>query len=185
MSTGAGWQQDREQKVCAAQHCPNLAVGSQVILWVLGEYGSLADIGPAGVLRTMGTLAEEHTLSDPVRGYLLSAVAKLAVQVQSSGAGASNFAWLVASSQLPETTSIDVHGRQTQTSTSCKAVISFGADGQIGIKKSAKTGLLLQYCAASCQGVGDAWIRWPMLQQDNCNRYPPGCWSFIHEITAG
>ena len=52
-----------------------------MILWVLGEYGSLADIGPAGVLRALSTLAEEHTLSDPVRGYLLTAMAKLAVQV--------------------------------------------------------------------------------------------------------
>jgi hypothetical protein len=54
---------------------------AQVILWVLGEYGSLADIGASGVLRALSTLAEEHTLSDPVRGYLLAAMAKLAVQV--------------------------------------------------------------------------------------------------------
>jgi hypothetical protein len=52
----------------------------QVILWVLGEYGGLADIGPAGVLQALSTLAEEHTLSDPVRGYLLTAMAKLALQ---------------------------------------------------------------------------------------------------------
>lgn len=48
---------------------------------MLGEYGSLADMGPAGVLRALGSLAEEHTLSDPVRGYLLTAMAKLAAQV--------------------------------------------------------------------------------------------------------
>jgi hypothetical protein len=60
-----------------------LCAFAQVILWVLGEYGSLADIGPSGVLRALSTLVEEHTLSDPVRGYLLTAMAKLAVQVSS------------------------------------------------------------------------------------------------------
>jgi len=57
---------------------------AQVILWVLGEYGTLADVGAGGVLRALGSLAEEHTLADPVRGYLLTAMAKLATQVRAS-----------------------------------------------------------------------------------------------------
>lgn len=56
----------------------------QVILWVLGEYGGLADVGAAGVLRALSSLAKEHTLSDPVRGYLLTAMAKLALQASPS-----------------------------------------------------------------------------------------------------
>ena len=57
------------------------ASAAQVILWVLGEYGTLADIGTAGVLSTLGALAEEQQLSDRVRGYLLTAMAKLVAQV--------------------------------------------------------------------------------------------------------
>lgn len=51
-----------------------------VILWVLGEYGTLADVGATGVLMALGTLAEKSTPSDFVRGYLLSAMAKLTIQ---------------------------------------------------------------------------------------------------------
>lgn len=51
---------------------------------MLGEYGTLADVGAGAVLRALGSLAEEHTLADPVRGYLLTAMAKLATQVRAS-----------------------------------------------------------------------------------------------------
>lgn len=54
---------------------------TQVILWVLGEYGSLADVGSAGVLVALGELAERRPPSELVRGYLISAVAKLCAQV--------------------------------------------------------------------------------------------------------
>ncbi len=54
----------------------------QVVLWVLGEYGALADVGAAGVLATLGRLAGSRPLSDHVRGYLLTALAKLCAQVR-------------------------------------------------------------------------------------------------------
>lgn len=53
----------------------------QVIVWVLGEYGSLADVGASGVLIALGNLAERRPPSEFVRGYLISAIAKLSTQV--------------------------------------------------------------------------------------------------------
>ena len=56
---------------------------AQVIVWVVGEYGAVADGGPAAALTALGRLAEEGAPSDHVRGYLLTALAKLAAQVPS------------------------------------------------------------------------------------------------------
>lgn len=40
----------------------------------------MADVGPGGVLGALGRLAEGGALSDHVRGYLLTAMAKLVAQ---------------------------------------------------------------------------------------------------------
>ena len=55
---------------------------SQVIFWVLGEYGGQADIGAAGVMEKLAATAERQSLSDTARGYMLTAIAKLCAQVR-------------------------------------------------------------------------------------------------------
>ena len=55
---------------------------AQVIFWVLGEYGAQADIGATGVMEKMAAVAERRSLSDTVRGYMLTAIAKLVAQVR-------------------------------------------------------------------------------------------------------
>ena len=54
----------------------------QVIFWVLGEYGAQADIGAAGVMEKVAAVAERRSLSDTVRGYMLTAIAKLVAQAR-------------------------------------------------------------------------------------------------------
>ena len=54
----------------------------QTIFWVLGEYGGLADIGVDGVMEKLAATAERRNLSDTVRGYMLTAIAKLCAQVR-------------------------------------------------------------------------------------------------------
>ena len=54
----------------------------QVIFWVLGEYGAQADIGAAGVMEKVAAVGERRSLSDTVRGYMLTAVAKLVAQAR-------------------------------------------------------------------------------------------------------
>ncbi len=54
----------------------------QVIFWVLGEYGTQADIGAAGVMEKVAAVAERRSLSDTVRGYMLTAIAKLVAQAR-------------------------------------------------------------------------------------------------------
>lgn len=52
----------------------------QVACWVLGEYGALAPGGAAAARDRLVATGEAAALSDPIRGYLLSALAKLAAQ---------------------------------------------------------------------------------------------------------
>ncbi|CAL8463047.1 g2581 [Coccomyxa elongata] len=57
---------------------PNILL--KVICWVLGEYGTLAPGGAPAVLERLVDLAEGQALPDEVRGYLLTALAKLHAQ---------------------------------------------------------------------------------------------------------
>ncbi|KAK9907437.1 hypothetical protein WJX75_003646 [Coccomyxa subellipsoidea] len=57
---------------------PNILI--KVICWVLGEYGGLAPGGAIAVVERLVDLAEGQALPDEVRGYLLSAIAKLHAQ---------------------------------------------------------------------------------------------------------
>ena len=52
----------------------------QVACWVLGEYGAMAPGGAAAARDRLVATGEAAALSDPIRGYLLSALAKLAAQ---------------------------------------------------------------------------------------------------------
>lgn len=56
-----------------------------VVTWVLGEYGVLAaqqdpPVPPAEVMTLLADLALRQGVKDEVRGYVLSALAKLAAQ---------------------------------------------------------------------------------------------------------
>ena len=57
-----------------------LARIAQVACWVLGEYGALAEGGATAARDRLVAVGEAAALSDSTRGYLLSALAKLAVQ---------------------------------------------------------------------------------------------------------
>lgn len=52
----------------------------QVICWVLGEYGTLADIPVESVIDRMATILDTQTATDSVRGYLVTAFGKLCSQ---------------------------------------------------------------------------------------------------------
>lgn len=56
----------------------------QVICWVLGEYGTLADIPVDSVIDKLSGVLDTHTASDSVRGYLITALGKLCSQAQRS-----------------------------------------------------------------------------------------------------
>ena len=57
---------------------------------MLGEYGAQADIGAAGVMEKVAAIAERRSLSDTVRGYMLTAVAKLVAQARLSAVNPEN-----------------------------------------------------------------------------------------------
>lgn len=52
----------------------------QVICWVLGEYGTLADIPVESVIDKMAAVLDTQTATDSVRGYLVTAFGKLCSQ---------------------------------------------------------------------------------------------------------
>ncbi len=54
---------------------------------MLGEYGAQADVGAAGVMEKVAAVAERRSLSDTVRGYMLTAVAKLVAQARGPSPG--------------------------------------------------------------------------------------------------
>ena len=62
-------------------HRTGLAVRSapvmQVICWVLGEYGTVSGASAATVLDQICAVEDRQTVDDGVRGYMLSALAKL------------------------------------------------------------------------------------------------------------
>jgi len=58
------------------------AAAVQVICWVLGEYGTLADIPVDSVIDKLAGILDSHSASDSVRGYLITALGKLCSQAQ-------------------------------------------------------------------------------------------------------
>ncbi|KAL3152008.1 hypothetical protein ABBQ32_001127 [Trebouxia sp. C0010 RCD-2024] len=56
------------------------AVLLKVICWVLGEYGTLADIPVDSVIDKLAGIVDTHSATDAVRGYLITALGKLCSQ---------------------------------------------------------------------------------------------------------
>lgn len=56
------------------------SVLAQVICWVLGEYGTLADIPVESVIDKMAAILDSQKATDSVRGYLVTAFGKLCSQ---------------------------------------------------------------------------------------------------------
>lgn len=54
----------------------------QVICWVLGEYGTLADIPVDSVIDKLVGILDTQNVTDSVRGYLITALGKLCSQAQ-------------------------------------------------------------------------------------------------------
>lgn len=52
----------------------------QVICWVLGEYGTLADIPVESVIDKMAAILDTQKATDAVRGFLVTAFGKLCSQ---------------------------------------------------------------------------------------------------------
>ena len=52
----------------------------QVICWVLGEYGMGAGAGAGEIMDQLAAITEAQSVSDTVRGYMLTAFGKLASQ---------------------------------------------------------------------------------------------------------
>lgn len=52
----------------------------QVICWVLGEYGTVSGSSAGEVMDQLADIPETQTVSDAVRGYMLTAFGKLAAQ---------------------------------------------------------------------------------------------------------
>lgn len=55
-----------------------------MICWVLGEYGTLADIPVDSVIDKLAGILDSHSVSDAVKGYLITALGKLCSQAQCS-----------------------------------------------------------------------------------------------------
>ena len=49
----------------------------QVICWVLGEYGTISGTSAASVMDQICAVQDRQTIDDGLRGYMLSALAKL------------------------------------------------------------------------------------------------------------
>lgn len=56
----------------------------QVIFWVLGEYGSLASVPTDQLIEQLRATADTHTFGDTARGFLLTAIGKLAAHAGKS-----------------------------------------------------------------------------------------------------
>ncbi len=54
----------------------------QVICWVLGEYGTLADVPVDSVIDKLAGILDTQNVTDSVRGYLITALGKLCSQAQ-------------------------------------------------------------------------------------------------------
>lgn len=59
-----------------------ISCAAQVICWVLGEYGTLADIPVDSVIDKLVGILDTQNVTDAVRGYLITALGKLCSQAQ-------------------------------------------------------------------------------------------------------
>lgn len=67
-------------EICLKSKRGQCCLETQVIIWVLGEYGELAPGGVSAVVDRLCYLADAASLSVPVRAYLITALAKLCSQ---------------------------------------------------------------------------------------------------------